>query len=123
MGILDSIKDLADKAVETVKDAAEDAQAAYDEAGGVSGLMDKAKTELSELGGDISEAASKAVDTVKTTATEAADSAKAAYEEVGGVSGMVDKAKTSVTELADSAKDAAGNVIDKVKGDDEAPKA
>ncbi|TDR32784.1 hypothetical protein [Hydromonas duriensis] len=123
MGILDAIKNLTDKAVGNVKEAVDDVQEAYNEAGGMSGIVDKAKTEMTELGSELSEVAGKAVDTVKTSAAEVAESAKSTYNEAGGVSGLIDKAKTGVTELADSAKDAAGQIINKVKGEDGEPKA
>lgn len=49
----DNISEAASKAVDTVKttaaEAADSAKTAYNEHGGVSGLVDKAKTGLSEL--------------------------------------------------------------------------
>ncbi|MGL4767531.1 MAG: hypothetical protein ACRCV6_05575 [Formosimonas sp.] len=95
MGILDSIKDLANQAVESVKDVVEDVQekavelkADFDEAGGAQGLLNQAGDKLSELGHDISETASSVVETATAKANELKDS-----------------------------------VVDAVKGDDEAPKA
>lgn len=130
MSILDSIKDLANKAVATVKDVADDVQdkavelkADFDEAGGAQGLINKAGTELSELSDDISEVASKAVETVKGTAGNVIDSAqakaselKADFNEAGGAKGIFDKASNTV-------KEAANDAVDAIKGTDNPPKA
>lgn len=112
MGILDSIKNLANQAVDTIKGAAEDAQEKaselktdFDEAGGAKGLFDKAGDKLSELGDDISDAAGKAVDTATTKAAEL----KADYTEAGGAKGLFDKT--------------AGSIKDAAKSNDDTPKA
>ena len=131
MGILDSIKNLADEAVDAVQDAAADAKKSYDERGGISGMLDKAGNELHELGDKVADAASDVADKVKATATSAVDAvqdaandAKKSYDEHGGISGIADKAGDQLNELAQSAKNAANDAVSKIKGDDdEAPRA
>jgi methyl-accepting chemotaxis protein len=142
MGILDSIKGMFSKTVDTVTDVASDVQeqaanlkADFDEAGGAQGLLDKAKTEiaqlsehvsteLSELGNSISEVAASAADSVKetasnavTSATETAAELKADFDEAGGAKGIFDSATNSIKETANQA-------VDLVKGkDDQTPSA
>ena len=103
---------MANQAVDTIKEAANDVQdkavelkADYDEAGGAKGLLDQASDKLSEIGDDISDAASKAADAASAKAAEL----KADYAEAGGAQGLFEKAKDTV--------------VDAVKGGDEAPKA
>ncbi len=108
MSILDSIKDLANKAVNTVKEAADDVQdkaaelkADYDEAGGAKGLLDKAGDKLSDLGEDISDAASKATRSVKEAASDAAETVK-----------------EKAAEIKADVKEAAHDAADAIKGND-----
>lgn len=130
MGILDSIKNFANKAASTVKDVADDVQEKvvdlktdFDEVGGAKGLLNKASVELSELGDDISEVASKATHTAKDVAGNVVDMAqtkaselKADFNDAGGTKGLFDKVSSTV-------KEAANEVVDVIKGSDKTPKA
>lgn len=112
MGILDSIKDLANQTVDNIKEVTDAVQekatelkADFDKAGGAEGLLKQAENKLTELGEDISVAASKAAD----TATETVAELKTDFDKAGGAKGLFDKA-------SDTVKDA-------IKNNDHAPKA
>ena len=140
MSILDSIKDLANKAVNTVKEAADDVQdkaaelkADYDEAGGAKGLLDKAGDKLSDLGEDISAAASKATRSVKETADDAIDAVqdkaadlKDSFQDKSAdakeaASDAAETVKEKAAEIKADVKEAAHDAADAIKGND-APK-
>lgn len=130
MNTFDSIKDLANKAVNAVKDVAEDVQDKaidlkmdFDEAGGAKGILNKVSVELSEFAGDLSEGVSKTANNAKDAAGSAIDLAqmktselKASFYEAGGAKGLFNK-------VSNTAKEAANDVAGIIKGSDKTPKA